>query len=174
LIRRGFCNTIKTDTANSIPLFAGVAVRLGKTAWPGGAANEFETAMFRNRNRATASSQHAISAVRAGRLFRLIVLLAAPGKSRPMILKHLKLDLRSFYRDLEKLREFGVEIAVQGQHYVLKRSFARAVARLPFPDPLLNLHEAMVLAKGKTAAHRKLQSQIGRITGKMSSKKVFS
>ena len=123
--------------------------------------------MRKKRNRATPSSQPAISSVRAGRLFRLIVLLAAPGKSRPAILKRLKVDLRSFYRDLEKLREFGVEVTVLGHHYCLLTSFTSAVARLPFPDPRLNLHEAILLAKGKSAAHRKLQSQIERITGKL-------
>jgi len=130
--------------------------------------------MVHKRVRAAASSQRSISAARAGRLFRLIVLLAAPGKSRPAILKRLKVDLRSFYRDLEKLREFGVEVTVHGHHYRLETSSAGAVARLPFPDPRLNLHEAILLAKGKSAAHQKLRSQIERITGKLGRKKVFS
>ncbi|HLW64739.1 MAG TPA: hypothetical protein VKS79_05415 [Gemmataceae bacterium] len=130
--------------------------------------------MVDKHTRAAASAQHAISAVRAGRLFRLIVLLGAPGKSRPALLRRLKVDLRSFYRDLEKLREFGVQVLVQGQHYQLKTSFAKAVSRLPFPDPRLNLHEAMLLAKGRTPAHRKLRSQIEQITGKAGAKKIFS
>ena len=130
--------------------------------------------MARKRTRAAASSQRAISAVRAGRLFQLIVLLATPGKPRPAILRRLSVDLRGFYRDLEKLREFGVEVSVQGQQYRLETSFESAVARLPFPDPRLNLHEAILLAKGKTAAHRKLRSRIERITGKLGANKVFS
>jgi hypothetical protein len=146
----------------------------GRRPGPGGAANEFEIAMVRKRKLAAVSSQRVVSAARAGRLFRLIVLLAGPGKSRPAILKRLRLDLRSFYRDLEKLRELDVKVTGQGHHYRLATSFEKAVARLPCPDPRLNLHEAMLLAKGKTAAHAKLRSQIQRITGKFDTKKLFS
>jgi hypothetical protein len=122
--------------------------------------------MARKATRKGSPAQRAISLARAGRLFRLIALLAAPGRSRPVLLKRLKVDLRGFYRDLEKLREFGVEVSNDGQHYRLETSFAKAVARLPFPDPRLNLNEAMLLAKGRTPAHRKLRYQIERITGK--------
>ncbi|HEV3145504.1 MAG TPA: hypothetical protein VGZ47_16545 [Gemmataceae bacterium] len=115
---------------------------------------------------APVSAGQSISALRAGRLFRLISLLAPGGKSRAVLLKRLQVDLRSFYRDLEKLREFGVAVSVQGHHYQLGGSKDTAIARLPFPDPQLNLREAIQLAKGTTAAHRKLQSQIKRITGK--------
>jgi hypothetical protein len=126
------------------------------------------------RKSTSPASPRAISAVRAGRLFRLISLLAQSGNARPALLKRLRLDLRGFYRDLEKLREFGVRISVQGHYYRLETSFDRAVARLPFPDPRLNLHEAMLLGKGRTPAHRKLRSQIERITGKVSTKRIFS
>jgi hypothetical protein len=121
--------------------------------------------MARNHAKAADFAARNISASRAGRLFRLISLLAADGKSRPFLLKRLRLDLRSFYRDLEKLREFGVAVSVEGHHYRLTGSLDRAIARLPFPDPQLNLHEAMELAKGVTRAHRKLRSQIKRIIG---------
>jgi hypothetical protein len=123
--------------------------------------------MVRKHTQASLSGAHSISAVRAGRLFRLISLLAAGERSRAVLLRGLHLDLRGFYRDLEQLREFGVAISVRGHHYFLKSSLDKAIARLPFPDPKLNLHEAMILSKGGAAVHRKLQAQIRQITGRI-------
>jgi hypothetical protein len=108
-----------------------------------------------------------ISPTRAARLFRLLALLAAGPKSRSLLLKRLKLDLRGFYRDLEKLRSFGIVPTLQGQRYSLRESLDQAITRLPFPDPKLNLREAMLLARGRTAAHRRLKAQIEQITGKL-------
>ncbi len=52
---------------------------------------------------------------------------------------------------------------LKDQRYVLVGSVKDAIARLPFPDPHLSLGEAKQLAKGRSAAHRKLKSQLSRI-----------
>jgi hypothetical protein len=48
----------------------------------------------------------------------------------------------------------------------LKQKLDMAIGRLPFPDPLLNLAEAMQVAQGSTLAHRKLRRLIDRIKPK--------
>jgi len=106
-----------------------------------------------------------ITAERSARFYTIVKLLNAGPKTRAQLLQALKLDLRSFYRDLEKLRELTVAITLVKHHYRLMESFDRALSHLPFPDPQLNLHEAMSLAKGRSAAHRKLKQQLSLITG---------
>jgi len=108
-----------------------------------------------------------ISAERSARLYRLLRLLRDGPKARKVLLRRLHLDIRGFYRDLEKLRQLGVGLDLDNHHYRLRRPFDHAIARLPFPDPQLNLHDAIVLARGKTAAHRMLRRQIESITGKL-------
>ena len=106
----------------------------------------------------------AVTADRAARLYRLIKTLARP-QSRPQLLQRLKLDVRGFYRDLELLRAYGIRVQLEEGRYVLLGGFDDALRRLPFPDPHLNLSEALQLAKGRTAAHKTLQEQIRKITG---------
>ena len=43
--------------------------------------------------------------------------------------------------------------------------WARVEARLPFPDPGLNFRDVQQLAKGDTAAHRKLKQRINTFLG---------
>jgi hypothetical protein len=54
---------------------------------------------------------------------------------------------------------------LDGRSYVLQGKVRDAVARLPFPDPLLTLGEAQQLARGRTPAHKKLKALIAAITG---------
>ena len=108
----------------------------------------------------------AISAGRSARLYRLLRLLRDGPKARKILLRRLKLDLRGFYRDLEKLRELGISFVLDDHHYRLARPFESAIARLPFPDPQLSLHEAILLGRGRSPAHRKLRRQVERITGR--------
>jgi hypothetical protein len=54
---------------------------------------------------------------------------------------------------------------LRDHRYALTEPAGEAIARLPFPDPRLTLGEARQLAKGRSAAHRKLQELIRRITG---------
>jgi hypothetical protein len=105
----------------------------------------------------------AVTAERAARLYRLVALLAAAPQTREALRKQMRVDVRSFYRDLWLLRQSGIKVHLRERRYVLKVAPATAYARLPFPDPHLDLGEAQQLAKGKSAAHRKLKALLGRI-----------
>lgn len=109
------------------------------------------------------SGAGAVTSERAARLARLVQLLAHGPQTRDGLMRRLRLDVRSFYRDLEVLRNCGIHLPLHNGSYVLKQKLNLAIGRLPFPDPLLNLAEAMQLAKGSTPAHRKLQRLISRI-----------
>ena len=109
----------------------------------------------------------AITPERVARLYRLLSLLGPGPQTRPALLRRLKLDVRGFYRDLEKLREFGIVLTLNPEgRYSLCESLEDALSRLPFPDPGLNLHEAMQLAEGETSAHKKLREKIDAFLGK--------
>jgi predicted DNA-binding transcriptional regulator YafY len=98
---------------------------------------------------------------RAARLYRLICLLGAGPQTRQQVLRKLKLAPRGFYRDLEALRELGIEVCYGEHHrYLLLGTTEDALARLPFPDPQLNFRDVQQLAKGDTSAHRKLKQRI--------------
>jgi predicted DNA-binding transcriptional regulator YafY len=112
----------------------------------------------------SASATRAITTQRAERLFRLLGLLGGGPQTRAALSRKLRLDVRSFYRDLELVRECGVPITSISGRYSLGESVEAAQARLPLPDPHLTLAEARTLAKGKTAAHRKLSGLLAEIT----------
>jgi biotin operon repressor len=102
-----------------------------------------------------------LTAQRAARLYRLLTLLEDGPQTRQQLLRRLKLDIRGFYRDLESLRELGIEIHTSDDNrYGLLSKLEDALARLPFPDPGLNFRDVQQLAKGDTAAHRKLKQRI--------------
>ena len=109
----------------------------------------------------------ALTAERAGRLYRLLTLLADGPQTRPALLRKLKLDVRGFYRDLEALRAMGIVIAPNDDHkYALDGSVDDALTRLPFPDPGLNVQDALQLARGgTTVAHRKLKARLDTFLG---------
>ena len=76
------------------------------------------------------------------------------------------IDVRGFYRDLEALRGLGVEIVfADDNRYSLVIDLDEALARLPFPDPGLNFRDVQQLAKGETAAHRKLKRRLNSFLG---------
>jgi predicted DNA-binding transcriptional regulator YafY len=107
----------------------------------------------------------AVSAERAARLYRLLQLLRGGPQTRLALTRRLRLDIRGFYRDLELLRDSGIRVSLREGRYALADPVAQAVPRLPFPDPHLTLGEATQLAKGRTAAHRKLKAQLAQILG---------
>ncbi len=98
---------------------------------------------------------------RVERLLRLVRLLADERPTRDAVLKKLKQHLRGFYRDLDALRDSGIEVEQIEGRYELKRPVAEAIERLPFPDPNLTIGEARHLAKGRTTAHQKIKQQLG-------------
>jgi hypothetical protein len=97
---------------------------------------------------------------RAGRLYRLLTLLARKPQKRDLLVKSLKLGIRGFYRDLEALRIAEIEVLLREGRYALEGELADAVAKLPFPDPGLTLGDAQLLARGRSKAHQKLKQQI--------------
>jgi hypothetical protein len=102
-----------------------------------------------------------LTAQRAARLYRLLTLLGDGPQTRQQLLRRLKLDVRGFYRDLESLRGLGIEVHTgDDNRYGLLNNLDDALARLPFPDPGLNFRDVQQLAKGDTAAHRKLKQRI--------------
>lgn len=109
------------------------------------------------------SSAGAVTSERAARLCRLVQLLAQGSQSRDELMRRLRIDVRSFYRDLEVLRSCGIHLPLHDGRYVLKQKLELAIGRLPFPDPLLNLAEATQLASGSTPAHRKLRRLVNKI-----------
>jgi hypothetical protein len=119
--------------------------------------------MARKRSTPSAQESRAVTPERAARLFRLLQLLGSAPQARSTLTRRLRLDVRGFYRDLELLRSAGIQVGVRNRRYTLDESVASASARLPFPDPHLTLGEAQLLAKGRTAPHRKLKEQIAQI-----------
>lgn len=106
-----------------------------------------------------------LSTERAARLHKLLKLIAGSARPRATLLAKLSLDTRGFYRDLRYLRSVGVEIGTSGDKYLLVGDLDLARGRVPLPDPGLTLDEAHQLARGTTAAHRKLKSLIDLLLG---------
>ncbi len=121
--------------------------------------------MAKKRSASATPASRAVSADRATRLYRLLELLGAGPKTREVLRKRLGLDVRGFYRDLELLRTAGIEIRLEKQRYSLESELPELLLKLPFPDPGLTLGEAMQLARGRSAAHRRLKAQIAAVTG---------
>ena len=122
--------------------------------------------MARTRSLDRPDKAGGITVERAARLYRILAALRSGPKTRGELLAHLQIDIRGYYRDLEKLRELGVTFTLREHKYRLAMPFADAISRLPFPDPQLNVQEATELAKGRTPAHRKLKCFLEAITGK--------
>jgi predicted DNA-binding transcriptional regulator YafY len=102
-----------------------------------------------------------LTAARAARLYKLLTLLGTGPQTRRLLLSRLKLDVRGFYRDLETLRRHGIEItAAADNRYSLTGTLDDALANLPFPDPGLNVRDALQLAIGTTSAHKKLRLRV--------------
>jgi predicted DNA-binding transcriptional regulator YafY len=111
------------------------------------------------------ASATAITTARVARLYRLLALLGEKPQTRAALTRRLRCGLRGFYRDLMSLRKIGIQVNLVKGRYVLEGTATAAQAMLPFPETRLTLGEAQQLAKGRTAAHRKLKGQIEDITG---------
>lgn len=104
--------------------------------------------------------QSTLTPTRLARLYRLLTLIGDKSVTRATLVKKLKLDVRGFYRDLEKLRELKITLLLEDGRYRLKESLETASTKLPFPDPKLSLREAMLLSEGDTVAHERLRRLI--------------
>src|SRR5262249_38542900 len=107
----------------------------------------------------------ALTTARLARLYRMLQMIGNGPQGRAALLRRLKLDVRGFYRDLETLRALGVPPDLDGGRYRLLEPLPETAEALPFPDPGLSLHEAMVLSKGRSDAHKKLRHQIDHLLG---------
>ena len=116
-----------------------------------------------NKRREDMSS---VTTERATRLYALITLVALAPRARQELIRRLRMDVRGFYRDLNLLRAAGIELVMSEGRYRLDQSRSSAYAMLPFLDPRLTLGEACEVARGRSAAHRKLTRLISSITGK--------
>lgn len=105
----------------------------------------------------------AVTAERAQRLYRLLKLLGEGPKTRATLIRKLRLAERGFYRDLEILRDVGIQTKLEKGKYLLADDLDDAIERLPFPDPGINLGEARRLSRGRHAVHRKIKSLIDSI-----------
>src|SRR5437879_4516030 len=83
---------------------------------------------------------------RFSRLYQLVQFLGSGPRTRDRLTKHLDLDVRGFYRDLELLRSVGIEIVLEEGRYTLTGDLEEIVSLLPFPDPRLTLGEMRRLA----------------------------
>lgn len=108
-----------------------------------------------------------VSLVRARRLVGLIQLLGDGAMTRGSLMKKMRLDIRGFYRDLQCMRKAGIRISLREGKYALLENVEESLVKLPFPDPGLSLGEALLLAKGTTAVHRKLKEMIDALRGSL-------
>ena len=117
------------------------------------------------RKPAVKAGPPAITPARAARLYQLLTLTSAAARTRPALLKKLKVDLRGFYRDVNFLREQAIGLTCDGDRYRLDGDLDAALDKLPFPDPGLSLRDAIQLAEGRTAAHRRLKTRLTSFLG---------
>lgn len=112
--------------------------------------------MAKASGRSAAQRAH-ISGNRAGRLYKLLKVLSNGSASRAHLLKSLKMGMRTFYRDIDLLRECGVKIETAESGYTLLTSLEDALQQLPFPDPDLTFGDVVALMKGRSKSHQKLR-----------------
>jgi biotin operon repressor len=112
-----------------------------------------------------AEGRASVTSDRFARLHLLLTLLSRSPQPRDVLARKLKLDVRGFYRDLDVLRHAGVTVVLSGGKYHLTESLENARKRLPFPDPLLTVGEALQLSQGRTAAHKRLKQLTERRLG---------
>ncbi len=112
---------------------------------------------------AAAIPSKAVTLERATRLHQMVRFLAGEARTRKLLLQRLHIDIRTFYRDLEVLRDCRISVRLENKRYMLNDNVNGAVVRLPFPDPNLTLGEVMQLAKGRGPVHRKLAKLVKQI-----------
>jgi hypothetical protein len=64
--------------------------------------------------------------------------------------------MRTFYRDLDILRSWGIEVALNERKYEL--ATPDWLSHLRFPDPELSFAEAMQLAEARLPGARKVET----------------
>ena len=97
-----------------------------------------------------------ITLQRAARLHRLVSFLAGVPRPRADVLVHLRIGLRTFYRELDLLKKCGVKVRHRARLYHLLATAEEAEGRLPFPDPQLSFAEMAELSRCECPAGRRL------------------
>ena len=105
----------------------------------------------------------AITWPRAARLHRLIRFLTEAPRDRPAVLSELRIGLRTFYRELELLKRWGIKVRQSAKLYFLMASAEEAEGRLPFPDPQLSFAEMAELARCDCPAGRRLADLMAKV-----------
>ncbi len=106
-----------------------------------------------------------ISSRRAARLYRLLTTLDDKARSRPQLIRLGRAGMRTFYRDLTLLGEYGIEVRMSEGRYELVTPLKEALARLPFPPPELSFGDVLELSKGRGSAQSKLKAQLDDLMG---------
>jgi predicted DNA-binding transcriptional regulator YafY len=101
---------------------------------------------------------------RAARFLHLVTYLAQSPRTRPDILSHLRIGLRTFYRELDFLQRCGVKVRHKDKQYHLVASAEEAEGRLPFPDPQLSFAEMAELARCDCPAGRRMAELLASVT----------
>ena len=104
-----------------------------------------------------------ITPERATRLYKLLSTLESKSLTRSQIERKLRVSMRTFYRDLEVLRAFDIDLKQADRKYQVGDTEWRSKLRVP--DPQLSFAEAEELAKGKTAANKKVGDMFKKLTG---------
>lgn len=112
---------------------------------------------------ASSTSKYNLSHKRAGRLYKLLRILSEGSATRAQLVRKLKVGARTFYRDVDLLRECGISIRTLENGYELTTKFDLALGKLPFPSPDLTFGEVVTLMKGRTKAHQKLKQMFDKV-----------
>ena len=101
---------------------------------------------------------------RAARFHQMVALLSEAPRTRAHILSHLRIGLRTFYRELDFLKRCGVKIRHKEKLYHLAATAEEAEGRLPFPDPQLSFAEMAELARCDCPAGRRMAELLASVT----------
>lgn len=114
----------------------------------------------------SAMQAKSVTVERVTRMCRLLEFLGESPRTRAAILQRLRIDVRTFYRDLELLRECDIVVELTKRKYhLLSPAVKEAWTRLPLPDPGLTLGDAQALSHGRTKVHEKVKSLLKDILG---------
>ena len=102
-----------------------------------------------------------MSPERLARLHRLAFELVHGPVDKTTILDKLTIGVRTFYRDLDTLSEFGMPAIRTRSGYQLIAPESEIEEKLPFPDPCLNFSEARQLATSNDPSARPIAEQFG-------------
>lgn len=104
-----------------------------------------------------------LSPERLSRLHSLAHRLARGPIDKSTLMTSLQIGTRTLYRDLDSLREFGLDSIRTRQGFTLCVAADEIEERLPFPDPKLNFADARKLATIQHPAAKRIMEQFARI-----------